>query len=202
VVYDHGGGNSSLCPGNHGMDLDMIRSSRKRTGTGRLVIASKQIILFSLQFLVAAGLSAQERSVSLSPVEKILIRSTEAREDMEPGIIHFNGDFYLEASDWNVSADQATLYGNLDDPETVVLTGSPARITVTAEYGGKNDEINGQAASITYRRDEKLIQMDGDARLSRSGNFLRGGSIDYDIENDSLRAGGEGGVRIVVPTTK
>jgi lipopolysaccharide transport protein LptA len=200
VVDDHGGGSTPAHSSNRGKDLDMIRSSRKKTGTGRLVIASKQIILFSLQFLVAAGLSAQERSVSLSPVDKVLIRSAEAREDMEPGVIHFSGDFYLEASDWNVSADHATLYGNLDDPETVVLTGSPARISLTAEYDGKNDEINGQAASITYRRDEKLIQMDGDARLSRSRNILQSGSINYDIEKDSLRAGGEGGVRITVPT--
>lgn len=180
----------------------MIGSPRKKAGAGRLVIARQQIMLFTLQFLVAAGLAAQERSLSLSPVDKVLIRSAEAREDIEPGIIHFSGDFYLEASDWNVSADHATLYGNLDDPETVVLTGAPARISVTAEYGGKTDEISGQAARITYWRDEKLIELQGDARLGRSEHILQGGSIDYDIDSDSLHAGGEGGVKIVVPTTQ
>lgn len=143
--------------------------------------------------------AAEERSLAISSVDKVTIRSDEAWEDAEPDIIHFSGSFLLEARDWNVYADQATLYGNLDDPETVILSGTPARIRVTARSRGKSEDVEGDAPKITYLRELNIIRLEGGASLARAGNVLRGGEIEYNLENDRFRAGGKEGVRIIIP---
>lgn len=155
------------------------------------------LILVSLIGLaVCAG--AQERSIQPAPVEKIIIRSAEAREDAEPDLVHFSGGFELVAEDWDVTADVASLYGKLDSPETVLLGGSPARIRIQAEYLGRKEGIEADAERITYRRDLRRIRLEGSARLRIADQRLTGGEIEYDIDTDRFRAGGEGGVTITV----
>ena len=155
-------------------------------------------ILGTILGLAALGVAAQERSIQPSPVEKILIRSAEAREDAEPDLVHFSGGFQLEAEDWDVTADEASLYGKLNSPEKVLLGGSPARIRIRADYRGRSEEIEADADRITYRRDLRRVRLEGSARLVVADQTLSGGEIEYDIDSDRVRAGGEGGVRFKV----
>ena len=154
------------------------------------------LLLVGLLPLASASLGAVERITGFSPGDTVTIRAAEAWEDEKPDIIHFNGDFQLEARDWYLSADQATLYGKLDDPETVVLSGSPALIVVNSKVQGKSQAVTGEAARIVYQRDSNSIRMEGGASLTRDDNTMQGGEIEYDIENDRLRAGGDDGVHI------
>ena len=176
----------------------MIMHSVGRVASNGRVRVKRYFILLAILGLAADGRAAGDRPITVSPVDKVTIRSGEAWEDVEPDVIHFSGDFYLEANDWNVSADLATLYGKLDDPETVVLTGTPAQVWIRAMYEGEYGSIEAEAARITYRRDRKVIQLEGDARLARLENILSGQEIEYHIETDQLRAGGKNGVKIRV----
>ena len=153
-------------------------------------------ILLTLICVAIAGSVAGDTPVELAKVEKVTIRAAEGWEDAQPEIVHFRDDFFMEASDWNVSADQATLYGKLDDPETVILSGSPARIRVKAWFNDQPETVSGEARRISWQREQKLIRLEGQARLGRGANRMSGGVIEYEIDSDRFQAGGRGGVRI------
>jgi lipopolysaccharide transport protein LptA len=154
------------------------------------------LILTAWPGLALPLFAAGERLSGFSSADTITIHSAQAREDEEPDIIHFSGNFELKASDWYLSADQATLYGKLDDPETAVLTGSPALILVKTESEGHSSHIVGEAERIVYQRDSNSLRLEGSASLSRDQNTMRGGEIEYDIERDRIKAGGIEGVHI------
>jgi len=161
------------------------------------------IVPIAAQGVVPASHAAEERITGFSPGDTLTIRSPTARMDEVEDIFHFEGGFELRARDWYLSSDRAILYGKLDDPETVVIVGSPAQILVSTIYHGKTTTINGRAERIIYQRNTNSIRMEGNAFISRDEHSMSGGEIEYDIENDHLRAGGDGGVHIeVIPGQK
>lgn len=158
------------------------------------------LLIIPIALLSVAGslFAAGERLPGFSSGDTLTIRSSEARMDELPDIIHFAGGFELQAKDWYLSSEQATLYGKLDDPETVEITGTPAQILVNARIQGRYSIVNGEALRIVYERSTNSIRMEGNASLSRDGHTINGGDIEYDIGNDLLSAGGDGGVHIKV----
>lgn len=142
--------------------------------------------------------AAGERLTGFSSEDSITIRSVEAWEDEEPDIIHFSGGFELRASDWFLTADSATLYGKLDDPETAILTGSPAVILVNTISQGRIETVSGEADRIMYHRESNSLSMEGSASLTRDEITMRGGKIEYDIGEDRISAGGDEGIQIKI----
>ena len=156
-------------------------------------------LLITIPLATQGALHAMdERITGFSSDDTLTIRSPEARMDEEPDIIHFGGGFELRARDWYLSSDHATLYGKLDDPETVVITGSPAQILISTVSHDRTNTISGQAELIVYQRNTNSIRMEGSAFISRDEHSISGGEIEYDIENDRLSAGGDGGIYIEV----
>ena len=156
------------------------------------------IIPITAQGFAPALLAAEERITGFSSGDTLTIRSFDARMDEDPNIFHFGGGFELRAKDWYLSSDHATLYGKLDDPETVVISGSPAQILINTISNGETSTINGQAENIIYQRRSNSIRMEGSAFISRDEHSISGGEIEYDIENDHLSAGGDDGIYIEV----
>ena len=153
-------------------------------------------VLIAWPVIGCSLLPASERISGFSSGDTVTISSAEAWEDEKPDIIHFSGGFELKANDWYVTADLATLYGKLDDPETAVLFGAPAAIMVNTESEGEIQTITGEAERITYHRDTNSLLMEGAASITRDDITMQGGNIEYDIEDDRISAGGEKGVRI------
>ena len=161
---------------------------------------NRYLAVIQIAVLVAAVplYADSERVTGFSSEDTVTIRSAEARMDEQSDIIHFGGSFEIRANDFYLLSEQASLYGKLDDPETIMVSGSPAIIRVSTGVQDEASTINGQALKIAYQRNTKSIRMEGDASLSRGGHTMRGGEIEYDIEKDLLRAGGDGGVHITV----
>mgnify|MGYP001818553727 FL=1 len=153
-------------------------------------------ILIAWPALSCSELIASERISGFSTGDTVTIHSIEAWEDEKPDIIHFSGGFELNATDWYVTADMATLYGKLDDPETAVLTGSPAAIMVNTESRGQIQTITAEAEVITYLRNTNSLQLEGAASITRDDITMLGGIIEYDIEQDRISATGDVGVSI------
>jgi lipopolysaccharide transport protein LptA len=161
---------------------------------------------YLVPFLVLSGtllcadfsLPASERPSGFSVGDTISIQAENAWEDVAPDTLHFSGNFELKAQDWYLSADQATLYGNLDDPETAILTGSPANIMLETVSDDRIETITGTAARIVYQRLSNSIRLVGEASLSRAGQTMHSEEIEYDIDQDRILAGGSQGVRIRV----
>lgn len=150
--------------------------------------------------LLAAGpaFSAGERLRGFAEGDTVSIQAEHAWEDVTPNTIHFSGHFVLTAQDWHLSADQATLHGTLHDPETVVLTGSPANIQLVTVAKGRVETITGKAARIVYQRVTNSISLEGGASLSTAGQTMQSEEIKYDIDQDRIRTGGSQGVQITV----
>jgi lipopolysaccharide transport protein LptA len=158
-----------------------------------------RLILFSTLCLFAPMGASGDSTVQLPPVDDVAIRSDRAWEDSDPGVMHFSGHFSLSATDWIVAADSATLYGNLDDPETVSLRGKPASFRLRSGSGEQAETIAGDAGQITYLRQLKVVRLEQDARLYWGDNVIRGEKIEYDLDTDRIQAGGAGGVSLRFP---
>ena len=156
------------------------------------------LILIGWPALALPLLAADERLSGFSSGDTVNIRAAEAWESEEPNVIHFSGNFELKASDWYLSADLATLYGKLDDPETAMLTGTPAFILVNTVSEGRIQTITGQADRIVYHRETNSLRLEGAASITRDDSTMHSGKIEYDIEQDRIRAGGDEGVHITV----
>ena len=156
-------------------------------------------LVFAAAPCMAVSLQASGEGIAgFTADDTITIRSAEARMDEQVDIIHFAGGFEIRANDFYLSSEQASLYGKLDDPETIEVTGSPAVIRLGTTNQGRPTTISGEATRIVYQRDTDSIRMEGQASLSRDGYTMRGGEIEYEIATDQLSAGGAGGVRIEV----
>ena len=158
--------------------------------------------LFALLTPVAGLYAAEERISGPASHETVTIEASEAWEDESPDIIHFKGNFSLKTSEWSVLAEQATLYGKLDDPETIQLTGAPASIVIHSETVGDRRVISGEASRIVFQKESNSIYLQGDATIVSDDNTLSGNQIEYQIDSDRITAGGEEGIRILIETAE
>jgi lipopolysaccharide transport protein LptA len=140
--------------------------------------------------------------LDLSSDDTVTITAERAWEDVKGGITHFSGEFELRAPDWYVSADSAEVYGKLDDPDKLVVKGQPAKIFIlreTQDSPGNSDSepnIEGTASTIEYYRATNKLTLRGQAVLTREDNTLSSEIIEYDIDEDSYSASGEGGINV------
>jgi len=115
-----------------------------------------------------------------------------------PRSLHFKGNFRLDAPDWFIRADTATLFGDVADPQSIAVEGtegSPARVWMVDEKGDL--EVDAKANQIEYFRKNDRLKLSGNAVLEEQRNTLRSSSIDYDLNERRLVATGRSGVEIV-----
>jgi len=140
--------------------------------------------------------SGDDQGFHLGHEVVVSIRADTAWEDIEPGIVHFEGHFEMHVRDWLVRAERATLYGKLNDPDRVVLEGSPARMELSYTLGERTRIVQGQANKIMYDRKAAQIRLSGDARMGQGDKILHSNEIDYDINTDRFHTEGETGIDI------
>ncbi|MGB5488290.1 MAG: LptA/OstA family protein, partial [Lysobacterales bacterium] len=93
----------------------------------------------------------------------ISINADEASEDEQPGILHFNGHFLMKSSDWQLTSEEATVYGRPDRPDRVYLAGSPARFLVNQNGHTGQGQIEAAAPVVEYLRDANQLLLSGGA---------------------------------------
>jgi lipopolysaccharide transport protein LptA len=142
--------------------------------------------------------ASMQNHLNLPTNELVSIRAEQAWEDELPNVVHFRGEFILNAGDWSLHADEATVNGRLDNPDSVDLIGTPAEIAVIVSDESGPRTVKGEAPNITYNRSSNSIMMTGGATLSRGDNVMTSGEIEYDIDTDRFRTGGTEGVSIRV----
>ena len=135
-----------------------------------------------------------------NPEDTVTITADRAWEAQEPNVIHFSGKFVLHAPDWSMTGDTAVVYGELDDPDRVVVEGKPATVSILRESdaaGGETDpgeRVKGEANRVEYLRSTDRLIMKGSAWLLREESKLGSERIEYDVDTDRYSAGGEGGI--------
>lgn len=159
-------------------------------------------VFLTLMGFVTATEAVEDRISAPQPDETIVIKAREAWEAETPDVIHFRGDFQLESPEWTISADEATLHGKLDDPDTIILSGSPVRILIVSSQDANMTNIAGHANRMVYEKDQQMIRMQGEASLSRDDSTVSGNDIEYDISDDHYIASGSDGIRFKIDTSE
>jgi lipopolysaccharide transport protein LptA len=131
--------------------------------------------------------------------DMISISADEASEDEQPGILHFNGHFLMQSTDWQLTSEEATVFGSPDQPDRVYLEGSPARFLINRNDEENRGQIKATALVVEYLRDDNLLMLSGGATLMLGDEVIRSTYIEYDINTNRYRAGGSDGVLIEVP---
>ena len=133
------------------------------------------------------------------PRDSISVSADSASEDRGSRALQLQGNVRVSGSDWEFTAERATLSGTLDDAEQVDAQGAPARIFFRkAGNAAGIDEVEGVARDISYRRHEDVLHLRGGARLRRDANMLSSEDIEYRRAGDLFKAGGAGGVRLTI----
>ena len=138
--------------------------------------------------------------LDFSSDDTVTVSAEKAWEDDQVNVIHFSGKFELRAPDWLLAGDAATVYGKLDNPDRVVVSGGPAKISFlraednNSQDAAKDERIDGTAHVIEYFRASDRVKMRGAATLLREDSTLASEVIEYDVGADRYSAGGEGGI--------
>tara|TARA_B110000503_G_scaffold36278_2_gene59350 strand:- start:13319 stop:13780 length:462 start_codon:yes stop_codon:yes gene_type:complete len=136
-------------------------------------------------------------SLNFNSDDTIMITAERGWEGDEANIIHFSGNFALQAPDWSMAGDTAVVYGKIDNPDRVVVEGSPARILFLRnddENADEQDKVEGAANSIEYLRATDKLIMRGNVSLFRQDSELTGQMIEYEVDTDRYSATGESGI--------
>ena len=131
--------------------------------------------------------------------DMISISADEASEDEQPGILHFNGHFLMQSTDWHLTSEEATVYGRPDQPDRVYLEGSPARFLINPDDSNNRGQIMATARVVEYLSSADILLLSGGATLMLDDEVIRSTHIEYDINTNRYRASGSDGVQIEVP---
>ena len=157
----------------------------------------KKPVLLYLLVLLAIPCSAAP--LGEGAFEMISINADEAREEEHPGILHLNGNFRMQSSDWDLTSETATVYGSPNKPDRVFLKGSPARFLINRTDGTGQGEIEATAPEVEYLREANRLMLSGGATLLLGDEIIRSANIEYDIGTNRYQAGGTDGVSIKIP---
>lgn len=167
----------------------MIRKAAKRFGL---------IVLLAAPLVAAAA--EKDVKISLPKDRPIVVRADSVSSDPEQDLTVFRGNFEIEGTDWPIQADLAQVFGPIENPTRVVISGKPARIWL--RYKGVDRDIAAEAAEIELQRKPDIVKLRGGAKLVRSGRMtLEGDHFEYDISAGKIIKSGP--VRItVLPSSK
>lgn len=157
----------------------------------------KKAVFYSLWLLAMAP--GQADVLGEGAFDTISISADEAIEDDQPGILHLNGNFKMRSEEWFLTASRATVYGSPGKPDRVYLEGTPAQFDFLPADEPDQELIEAAALQVEYLRDPNLLKLVGDASLVLDNEIIRSATIEYDIDSNRYRAGGDNGVFIKVP---
>jgi len=139
--------------------------------------------------MLAIPVASVAAKLTLPAERPIVVRADAASNDPETNVTVFSGHFELQGTDWPMQADQATVYGPLEDPQRVLVVGNPARIWV--KHKGVAREVAAQADEIEYTRGLDVLRLRGNARVVEGGrHVLEGDHFEYDLKTNRVRQGG------------
>jgi len=139
---------------------------------------------------------------TITSEDMVAIHADRGWEDVQPNTVHFVGHFEMRIRDAQLTANRATLYGKLENPDRLVLQGSPAQISLSHALDNRVEKILAEANQIVYERQAALMRLTGAARLAEGDNVLLSDGIEYDIKKDRFRSTGKNGVQIKVRPPK
>lgn len=158
-------------------------------------------LLFALfAATLSAPLSAQqqERPGFLSEALAVEIEADEAELSEERDVSVYRGNVRLKRGPLTMHGEQLRIQRDPSSGQIEArLSGHPA----TAEHQAEDDgpPVVASARQIVYTTIVEVLELAGDARITRGEDELRGDSVRYDVANARIQAdGGKDRVRIII----
>ncbi len=175
------------CRRRHQSDGDLPR----RTNPGPRI--SPALLIALATFAVPPDMGLVQAAPQID-TDSAILQADEAREDADQQAIHLSGGVKIHATDWEIAADTASLYGDLEDPRLIVGEGTPARLRIIRS--DDEDNIEAEGRHIEYRRAEELIRITDRAVLILGRRTLRGSALEYAIRTQRLTSTGRERIRV------
>ncbi|MCB1684231.1 MAG: hypothetical protein KDI31_07095 [Pseudomonadales bacterium] len=164
---------------------------RSRLHAYRLTL-SITIVAALLAWIEGAGAQVPEGSVAR---EVIVIRADQAWETPDDTeVLHFRGNFELHAPEWSLQADEADMYGPMDDPDQIVARGKPAVVTIRDE----GETVVGEGMTVEYERLTDTLTLRRQAHLLGENLEMSSAEIVFDVGTKRLKSSGSSGVEMIL----
>ena len=124
----------------------------------------------------------------------IVVEAVEAWADSEKQLTRLTGDIRFDHQQWRMRADTAQIDGPLDAPDTVMITGAPATMTLRAT--ADRPELEAIGATVEYSRIRDRLVISGDASLSEGRRQFAGDRLEYELATRKLISTGPVKMRI------
>ena len=164
-----------------------------------------QILPRSFYFLFTLIFCLQVDMAQALPTDKnqlIKISADSAFFDQKQGLAVYTGAVKLSQGSLEISADKITVHlGKDQKPELAVAEGSPAHYQLQPD--ADKAIIHAEANIVSYAVSKDHLTLEKNAFVEQNGATTRGGKIDYDMTNGTVKASGAGNesgrVEFVIP---
>lgn len=159
-----------------------------------------------MALLAAAILSGQVMAqaakapepASRRPEQPVKINADRAEWE-KGGAMVYSGNVHLESGDLKLSGErlQLTQFGNGQFEARV--TGAPATLDHAGLAVGETENrkpVSAKAKQLNYDSRSEIVEIEGEAMLTRGADEIRGEKVRYDVVNRRIEAAG--GVQIVI----
>ena len=147
---------------------------------------------------VPAAEKNQEKPAFLNESLAVEIEADSAELSETRDVSIYRGNVHLKRGPLSMRGDELRITRNTDSGQIEArLSGTPA----TATHTTKQDPVPVTAAAlqIIYTTIAEILELKGDARISRGEDQLQGDSVRYDVANARIQAdGGKQRVRIII----
>lgn len=148
-----------------------------------------------LFFLYSQTIIAAELPPLKALTDVVFITAHQAWQASNGAEFAARGALLIRGADWEIRAENARITGRLRDPDTIHVSGAPARIVY--RRAGDDEPLEGQSAMLEFRPRNDTVELEGEARIIKGQQSISSEVIKYLLERDTFAAGSTGRVRVV-----
>jgi lipopolysaccharide export system protein LptA len=114
------------------------------------------------------------------------VESDQAELDRNTNIGTYTGDVIIIQGTFELNADRVVVTAADGELSHIVATGEPADFRQRPD--GADEDMTGHARQIDYFADKSLVVLTGNALVQQGKDVVESERIEYELENDIVRA--------------
>ncbi len=155
--------------------------------------------LIKLIFVVAVAISFG----SFANDDDLIIDSENQDLDYKNNTMYFSGNVSIKQGNLSIKADELFVITKDGVGEKLIAKGRPA---LFSQQDPNNDALKAQALEVIYLINERILQLNGNAKYQQGASIVESGNIEFDLAAQRVKAdGGEatgGRVTTTIKTKK
>lgn len=160
---------------------------------------AERMLLLLAALLALSGARAQEKpTATLRPTGPVTINADRAEWE-KGGAMVYTGNVKLESGDLKLGGARLTLKQFDNGEFEAKVDGEPATLDhagLAPNSDGTRPPVAARSKQLTYDSRDDIVEIVGEALLTRGSDEIRGEKVRYDVANRRIEAAG--GVQIVI----